>query len=383
VPEIETGAPSQLKPQITSASKPAPAANPQAKTAPKTQAPATAQAKLAAESPVAVPQSGDSDEGDDSAPVIATANAPEQISVASPQTATAKVIASAPSSASSGIVADDASQDSDETQAGDTSKSHASPTGVQNAAPRSAAARASLANPGQDNAAKTDTIKSGTGKPHALPTQANGAADSDKSAAPKSDDVKAAVSQPEAAPAVAPKAAPVQDIAAIDTITAPQAPTSSAAPATVTQHIQVTAHGAPDLPALAVEIAAKSQSGAKQFDIRLDPPELGRVEVRLSIDAAGKASAHLSADQPQTLSLLQKDAPALTRALRDAGLDVSQNGLNFSLRQQGENASGNTGNNGRRGSSRNFALSASLTVDATTGSTAYRGAANGRLDIRV
>ena len=63
----------------------------------------------------------------------------------------------------------------------------------------------------------------------------------------------------------------------------------------------------------------RSQSGAKQFDIRLDPPELGRVEVRLSIDATGKASAHLSADQPQTLDLLQKDAPALTRALRDAG----------------------------------------------------------------
>ena len=43
------------------------------------------------------------------------------------------------------------------------------------------------------------------------------------------------------------------------------------------------------LPGMAVEIAAKSQSGAKQFDIRLDPPELGRVEVRLSIDASGKA----------------------------------------------------------------------------------------------
>ena len=62
------------------------------------------------------------------------------------------------------------------------------------------------------------------------------------------------------------------------------------------------------------------------------------MEVRLSIDATGKASAHLSADQPQTLNLLQKDAPALTRALREAGLDVSQDGLNFSLRQQSDNS---------------------------------------------
>ncbi len=86
----------------------------------------------------------------------------------------------------------------------------------------------------------------------------------------------------------------------------------------VTQNVQISTP-TPNMPALAVEIAAKSQSGAKQFDIRLDPPELGRVEVRLSIDATGKASAHLSADQPQTLDLLQKDAPTLTRALRDAG----------------------------------------------------------------
>ena len=92
---------------------------------------------------------------------------------------------------------------------------------------------------------------------------------------------------------------------AINTIAAPQAAQHSQAPI-ATQHVQVTAQAAPNLPALAVEIAAKSQSGAKQFDIRLDPPELGRVEVRLSIDATGKASAHLSADQPQTLDSVAK-----------------------------------------------------------------------------
>ena len=63
-----------------------------------------------------------------------------------------------------------------------------------------------------------------------------------------------------------------------------------------------------------------------------------RVDVRLSIDTGGKAQAHLSADQPATLDMLQKDAPTLTRALREAGLDVSQSGLNFSLRGQGSTA---------------------------------------------
>ena len=149
----------------------------------------------------------------------------------------------------------------------------------------------------------------------------------------------------------------------------------------VTQNVQVSTP-TPNIPALAVEISAKSQSGAKQFDIRLDPPELGRVEVRLSIDATGKASAHLSADQPQTLDLLQKDAPTLTRALRDAGLDVSQNGLNFSLRQQ----SGDTGagqGQSRGGNGRSFTLSATSSIDATSASAAYRAPADGRLDIRV
>ena len=102
--------------------------------------------------------------------------------------------------------------------------------------------------------------------------------------------------------------------------------------------------------------------------------------MRLSIDATGKASAHLSADQPQTLTLLQKDASVLTRALRDAGLDVSQDGLNFSLRQQSGQDSGAGANPGR---GRGLSLTATTSIEATAASAAYSGAADGRLDIRV
>ncbi len=82
-----------------------------------------------------------------------------------------------------------------------------------------------------------------------------------------------------------------------------------AANAMVTASVHIAAAGAnaaPDTDALAVTIAARSLSGAKQFEIRLDPPELGRVDVRLSIDASGKTQAHMTADQPQTLDLLRK-----------------------------------------------------------------------------
>jgi len=141
---------------------------------------------------------------------------------------------------------------------------------------------------------------------------------------------------------------------------------------------------APNTDALAVSIAARLVGGAKQFDIRLDPPELGRVEVRLSIDASGKTQAHLTADQPQTVALLQKDAPNLTRALRDAGLDVSQNGLNFSLKGQGQNQGGHSGNFGTP--SRSMALPAvAQSVDAAPSSATLPSSLLGRarLDIHV
>jgi flagellar hook-length control protein FliK len=156
---------------------------------------------------------------------------------------------------------------------------------------------------------------------------------------------------------------------------------ASAAPA-IHVHVAPQDTMTPNVDMLAVQIAAKSQSGSRQFDIRLDPPELGRVDVRLSIDASGKAQAHLSADQQGTLDMLQKDAPTLTRALRDAGLDVSQGGLNFSLRGQGGNnaqGDGNGGQGGRRGLA--MPMQAIKTVDPVAAS--WRGAADGRLDISV
>jgi flagellar hook-length control protein FliK len=168
------------------------------------------------------------------------------------------------------------------------------------------------------------------------------------------------------------------------TIAQPQAAAPAAAAPAVTQHVQVSAEPAtPNMPALAVQIAVKSQSGARQFDIRLDPPELGRVDVRLSIDATGKASAHLSADQPQTLDMLQRDSTSLTRALREAGLDVSQDGLNFSLRQQGQQAGQDGGNAPNFSRGGGLSLTATKSIDATAASVAYRAPADGRLDIRV
>ncbi|MGE3149464.1 MAG: flagellar hook-length control protein FliK [Pseudorhodoplanes sp.] len=96
------------------------------------------------------------------------------------------------------------------------------------------------------------------------------------------------------------------------------------------------ATNAPPVPitGLGVEIAAQSRNGKSRFEIRLDPPELGRIDVRLDMDRDGRVTSRLVVERSETLDLLRRDAPQLERALEQAGLKTSDNGLQFSLRDQ-------------------------------------------------
>lgn len=85
---------------------------------------------------------------------------------------------------------------------------------------------------------------------------------------------------------------------------------------------------------VAIQIAAKAQNGVQQFDIRLNPPELGRVDVRLEFTKDGQVTTHLIVERPETLDMLSKDARQLERALSEAGVDIEQDGLTFSLQDQ-------------------------------------------------
>jgi flagellar hook-length control protein FliK len=90
-----------------------------------------------------------------------------------------------------------------------------------------------------------------------------------------------------------------------------------------------------EMQTLALHIAARSARGDSRFTIRLDPPELGRIEVNLSVSSHGQAQAVLAVEKPQTLDLLLRDAPMLERALKDAGLELGSN-LSFSLKEDGQ-----------------------------------------------
>jgi hypothetical protein len=100
------------------------------------------------------------------------------------------------------------------------------------------------------------------------------------------------------------------------------------------------------LAGVPIAIAGKALAGKNHFEIRLDPPELGRIDVRLDVDKDGRITSHVIADRKDTLNLLQRDASGLQRALQDAGLKTADSGLQFSLRDQWSN-----GNSGQQSSS--------------------------------
>jgi flagellar hook-length control protein FliK len=88
------------------------------------------------------------------------------------------------------------------------------------------------------------------------------------------------------------------------------------------------------LAGLAVEIAAAAHAGKQRFEIRLDPPELGRIDVRLDVDREGNVTSRMTVERADTLDLLRRDSSQLERALQQAGLKTSDHALEFSLRQQ-------------------------------------------------
>lgn len=93
-----------------------------------------------------------------------------------------------------------------------------------------------------------------------------------------------------------------------------------------------------NLPHIAAEISRHVFNGVNRFEIRLNPPELGRIDVRLEVDQSGNVTARLAVEKSETLDLMQRDQRTLERALADAGLDADKTELEFSLKQDGSDA---------------------------------------------
>jgi len=89
---------------------------------------------------------------------------------------------------------------------------------------------------------------------------------------------------------------------------------------------------------VAFHIKTAANDGSSKITIQLDPEDLGKVDIKLSVKADGKTGIVITADNSNTLNLLQRDSQNLLRALSDAGLQADSGSLSFNLRgdqQQG------------------------------------------------
>jgi len=134
---------------------------------------------------------------------------------------------------------------------------------------------------------------------------------------------------------------------------------------------------------VASTIARTSASGeSRNIVIRLDPPELGRVEVRMDF-AKDKNSlkTHLVVEKPETFMMLQRDAHVLERILQSMGMDTDS-GLSFELAQDGSlfdhnegrggsNDSGAGGNGSEQDEDEIIETTMDWHIDPSTGMTHY------------
>lgn len=88
--------------------------------------------------------------------------------------------------------------------------------------------------------------------------------------------------------------------------------------------------------AIAAQISRHVRGGENRFEIRLDPAELGKIDVKLTIGSDGQARAHLFVERPETMDFLMRDQRMLERTLQQSGLQLEDKGLEFSLMDQGD-----------------------------------------------
>jgi flagellar hook-length control protein FliK len=69
--------------------------------------------------------------------------------------------------------------------------------------------------------------------------------------------------------------------------------------------------------------------GAQRLTVRLDPPELGQVQIKIDRPSDAPARVEITVEKPETLSMLLRDQPQLQRALDQAGVPVEGRNVTF------------------------------------------------------
>lgn len=144
------------------------------------------------------------------------------------------------------------------------------------------------------------------------------------------------------------------------------------------------AHPATQVIAATISKAA-THGENKNFTLKLNPPELGRLEIQMEFGKDKTVKTNIIIEKPETHLMLQRDAHMLERALTDAGLDVDSGSLSFELAQdgslfdqdnnnhRGSNASGGGSSDTENGEEGEILIETTMDwyVDAKTGMTHY------------
>lgn len=91
---------------------------------------------------------------------------------------------------------------------------------------------------------------------------------------------------------------------------------------------------------LNVNITRAVKAGDSQFSMRMDPPELGRITVKLTFGQNGLVKSQVIAERPETLDLLQREVRGLERAVEAGGHRSEPGGISFSLDSGGHESAG-------------------------------------------
>ena len=120
---------------------------------------------------------------------------------------------------------------------------------------------------------------------------------------------------------------------------------AEAAQQTATDRLQVTPREIVDQIKVVITRAAKA--GLDKVQIQLKPAELGRIDVKLEMSEDHKVRVTVTADNKETLALLQSDSHTLERTLNDAGLRTDSANLHFNLRSEADPREAQNQNQGR------------------------------------
>ncbi|WKL57792.1 flagellar hook-length control protein FliK [Asticcacaulis sp. ZE23SCel15] len=115
---------------------------------------------------------------------------------------------------------------------------------------------------------------------------------------------------------------------------------SSASSAATAQAYVMSNQTADNIAALAANIHKRMDGKSMRFDMELRPSDMGRVDVRMEINADGKLSAHLSFDSPVAESEFRGRQDELRRQLEQSGFNLEDGSLSFSSRDQNPQQSG-------------------------------------------